>query len=111
MAGLDQGEGAEGIELKRHRVEEHDLDVEQDEEHRDQVEADPEAERALDVGRQPALVGLTLDPARALRPEQVVRHRERRADAEAEQQKDEGGQVALQHCTRRYNATLCGKAT
>ena len=27
----------------RDRVEEHDLDVEQDEQHRDQVEADPEA--------------------------------------------------------------------
>ena len=48
--------------------EEDDLDVEQDEEHRDQVEADPEAEPALDLRGQAALVGVLLvrdPPARA----------------------------------------------
>src|SRR3712207_6983392 len=46
------------------------FDVEQDEQHRDQVEADPEAERPPDVGGQPALVGLALDLVRALRSEE-----------------------------------------
>ena len=44
------------FELDRHRVEEDDLDVEEDEQHRDQVEADPEAEALLDLGGQAALV-------------------------------------------------------
>ena len=57
---LDEGEGPERAQLDRDRVEEDDLDVEEDEEHRDQVEADPEAEALLDVGGQPALVGVGL---------------------------------------------------
>ena len=47
-------------QLHGDRVEEDHLDVEQDEQHRDQVEADPEAEAALDLGRQAALVGVGL---------------------------------------------------
>ena len=44
-------------------IEEDDLDVEQDEEHRDQVEADPEAEALLDLRRQAALVRVALGRA------------------------------------------------
>src|ERR1700754_3350880 len=44
---LDQREAPVGPQLHRDRVEEDHLDVEQDEQHRDQVEADPEAEALL----------------------------------------------------------------
>ena len=71
------------------RIEEDHLDVEQDEEHRDQVEADPEAERLLHVGRQAALVRLALHTGRALRPEQVVGNREGGTDADPKKQEDE----------------------
>ena len=46
------------MQLDGDRVEEDHLDVEQDEEHRDQVEADPEAEALPDVRGKPALVGI-----------------------------------------------------
>ena len=72
---LDEREDPERLELHGDRVEEDDLDVEQDEEHRDQVEADPEAEVLRDVRRQAALVRLALDLARPPRPEQRVRER------------------------------------
>ena len=49
------------LQVHGDRVEEDHLDVEEDEQHRDQVEADPEAEAALHVGREPALVGSGLD--------------------------------------------------
>ena len=64
---LAEGERAERLELDGDRVEEDDLDVEQDEQHRDQVEADPEAEAALHVGRQAALVRLALAGSAAAR--------------------------------------------
>ena len=54
--GLPQREGPERLQLDGDRVEEDDLDVEEDEQHRDQVEADPEAEVLLHLGRQAALV-------------------------------------------------------
>ena len=62
--GLDHRERAERAQLDGDRVEEDHLDVEQDEQHRDQVEADPEAEAALDLGRKTALVGLLLGAVR-----------------------------------------------
>src|SRR3954453_1294420 len=73
--GLDQGEGAEVPQLHRDRVEEHDLDVEQDEQHRDQVEADAEAEALLHLRGEAALVGVLLvgrGGALATRPEPGV---------------------------------------
>ena len=89
-----------------HRVEEDDLDVEQDEEHRDQVEADPEAEVLLDLGGQAALVGLALDLVWRLGPEHAVGECEGGADADAQGEEDEGWQIGLQHRRRRYNR-LC----
>src|ERR1700712_4475171 len=72
-AGLDQREGPERAQLHGDRVEEHDLDVEQDEQHRDQVEADPEPEALLDLGGHAALVGVRLMRGwrLRLRPEQA----------------------------------------
>src|SRR5829696_7081017 len=106
---LDEGEDPERLELHGDRVQEHDLDVEQDEEHRDQVEADPEAEVGRDLGGEPALVGLALDPRRAARPEPAVDRREEEPDADAEDQEHENGQVAPQHGTLGYTnfVTLC----
>ena len=85
------------LQLDRDRIEEDDLDVEQDEQHRDEVEADPEAEALLDLGRQAALVGVLLVRHVALGPEQRVEHRERHADDAAEDDEDDRRQVAVQH--------------
>src|SRR6266545_401074 len=69
---LGQRERAERVELDGYREQEDDLDVEQDEQHRDQVEADPEAEVLLDLGGQAALVRIRgrLLAAEVPRPEQ-----------------------------------------
>ena len=94
---LDQREDPDGLELDGDRVEEDDLDVEQDEQHRDQVEADPEAEALLDVGGQAALVGLALRLVRPARAEHAVGQREDDADGDSEGEEDEGGEVGAQH--------------
>ena len=57
---LDQAEGAELTEDDRPGVEEHDLDVEDDEDHRHEVEADGEPLRRLLVRHDAALVGRDL---------------------------------------------------
>ena len=77
-----------------HRVEEDDLDVEQDEQHRDQVEADPEAEGPRDLGGQAALVGLASWPgcrrlARSLAPITWLSAVNAPSDDQAESAEDE----------------------
>ena len=74
---------AQQLQLEGDRIEEDDLDVEQDEQHRDQVEADPEAEAPTHIGGQSALVGLALDRVGPLRAEQAVRVREGGADPDS----------------------------
>ena len=75
---------AVGAQLDGDRVQEDHLDVEQDEQHRDQVEADPEAHPALHLRRQPALVGILLLRRRAARADERVERRERDAHDAAE---------------------------
>ena len=60
-------------ELQRHGVQQDHLDVEQDEQHRDEVEGDPEAEVLADVRRQAALVRVALRPRRGVAPERRSR--------------------------------------
>src|SRR3954454_19094017 len=79
------------------RIQEDDLDVEQDEEHRDHVEAHPEAERAGDVGGQAALVRLALDRVRTLRPDHRVQHCEGASHDDPKAGKHEDWEVALKH--------------
>src|SRR5262249_14739782 len=87
---LDQDEDARGhSDDDAHRVEEDDLDVEEDEEHRDHVEADPEAERARDLARQAALVGLGLGSVWPLWAENVVEEDEGAAYQHPEADEDE----------------------
>src|SRR4029453_1483863 len=81
-AHLDQAEDAQLAERERPRIEEGGVDVEQDEDHADEVELDREAlARVADRGHA-ALVGRALGGGRA-RPAEQVRERERE-DAEAE---------------------------
>jgi hypothetical protein len=97
---LHKREGSKRPELDRDRVEEHDLDVEQDEQHRDQVEADPEAEALPDLGRQAAFVRVDVGGAHAvvaLHPEQRVQQREGASDRGAEGQEHDRRQVRLEH--------------
>src|SRR5262249_42188406 len=87
-------------QLDGYRVEKDDLDVEQDEQHRDQVEADPEAEALPDLGRQAALVRVVVglaNPSRALRTEERVEDREGPSDSDSEGQEDDRRQVRLEH--------------
>ena len=104
-------EGAERPQLHRDRVEEDDLDVEEDEQHRDQVEADPEAEALL--APRTACRTRTGRPGRscaalALRAEEALSDREERADAAAEDEEDDSREVGPEHrpgCTTLV--TLC----
>ena len=75
----------------RDRVEEDHLDVEEDEQHRDQVEADPEAEVLRDLRGQPALVGLALDRLGRLGPSTDVRKVNSGADAAPRNRKTRAG--------------------
>ena len=90
-------ERAERPELHCDRVQEDDLDVEQDEQHRHEVEADPEAEPALDVGRQTALVGLDLGAVGRPASDHQVQRREQQPDQRPQDEKDDRGQIIAQH--------------
>ena len=71
----------ERVEGHRPRVQEDDLDVEDDEEHRGQVELDrePAAADRLRGGLDAALVGVELGPVVPARPDERARRRPRRA--------------------------------
>src|SRR5205823_2416117 len=90
------------------RVEEDDLDVEEDEEHRDQVEADPEAEPALDLGGEPALVRVALAAPRLSGPEPRVDQREYGAYGQPQADEDDRWEIRTQDHRRRGYTT--GKA-
>src|SRR3954454_2613859 len=106
--GLDQRERPEVAQLHRDRIEEDDLDVEQDEQHRDQVEADPETEPLLDLGGHPALVGVTLigRGRLGLRSQEAAGGDERRTDEAAETEEDDGWKVRAEHSTSRCITNL-----
>src|SRR4029453_770275 len=78
------------------RVEEDHLDVEEDEQHRDQVEADPELEAPLDVRGQAALVRRGLRLARPRRAEEPVERREGDPDRRAEPEEHQHWEVATE---------------
>src|SRR5690606_25792135 len=85
-----------------HRIEEDDFDVEQDEQHRDQVEGHPEPEGLRDLGRQSAFVRVGLPDRGAgrcilglLRPEDEVERREGSADDYAESCEYENWEVLV----------------
>ncbi len=87
------------------RVEEHDLDVEDDEDHRHQVEADREPLRRLHVGDDAALVGRQLGRRGLLARRQQRRgHQRERGEGEAEQPQNQDREV-LVHGDRFYHAT------
>jgi len=66
-----------GLKDRADRIQEDDLDVEQDEEHRDHVEGDAEAKGLRHFARQAALVRLGLHLVRPRRSEERVgRHQE-----------------------------------
>ena len=100
---LGQRVAAVGAQLDRDRVQEDDLDVEQDEQHRDQVEADPEAHLPLDLRGQAALVGVLLVRRRAARADEGVQRRERAAHGAAENEEDDRREIAAQHRALLYH--------
>ena len=67
----DEAVGAEPAEHRGERIEEDDLDVEDDERHRDQVELHREALGRLVLGHDAALVRRFLRRRRPLRPEEL----------------------------------------
>src|SRR5436190_1368338 len=79
------------------RVQEDDLDVEEDEQHRHHVEADPEAEGLRHLARQSALVRLVLDLVRPPRADQPVQRRQGRPRYQPEAGEDDHWEVAAQH--------------
>src|SRR5262249_36419151 len=103
-----QGERPEGPQLHGDRVEEHDLDVEQDEQHRDQVEADPEAEALLDLRGHARLirVGLVLGGRLRLGPEEGAGGDEESADEAPEAAEDAGWKVRPTHSVSRCITNL-----
>src|SRR4051812_29888179 len=105
---LHQREGAERTELDGDGVEEDHLDVEQDEQHRDQVEADPEPEALVDLGGHAALVriGLVGGGGLGLRTQQAAGADEQRADETAEAEEDDGWKVRPEHSASRCITNL-----
>ena len=75
------------------RVDEDDLDVEHDEEHGDDVEADREALRRLAAGHDAALVRGVLGRRRPLRRQQVRHHQADRAEHDGQDQQHDDRQV------------------
>src|SRR4051794_18844653 len=106
--GLHQREGAERTELDGDGVEEDHFDVEQDEQHRDQVEADPEAEALLDLGGHAALVRVRLmgGGALRLRTQEAAGADEQRADEASESEEDDGWKVRPEHSASRCITNL-----
>src|SRR5437588_5624992 len=94
---LDHRERPKCPQLDGDRVQEDHLDVEQDEQHRDQVEADPEAEAAPDLRRQATLVGLLLGPVRPPVPQEQVQDREQCPDRTAQDEEYDRRQIRLEH--------------
>src|SRR5437764_124906 len=90
---LDQTEHAELVERDRPRVEEDDLDVEDDEQHRRQVVLHRELVTAERLRRRldAALIGLELRPVEPLRPGQRSGDHGEDGETGAENKKDEDG--------------------
>src|SRR5207253_2688330 len=98
-AELEEPEPRELVEDDSERVEEDDLDVEDDEEHRGQVEADREALRLRRPLRDARLEGehaCARAPRRPLR-ERERHHDHRRRDREAEEAVDQKGKPVAEH--------------
>src|SRR6516164_1612142 len=83
------------------------LDVEQDEQHRDQIEADAKAHLALDLRRQPALVGLLLLGVLPARANDAVERRKGYAHGPPEDEENERREIAAEHRGLLYHP--CGR--
>ena len=108
---LHQGERPERLQLDRHREQEDRLDVEQDEQHRDEVEGDAEAQRLLDLRRQAALVRIRrrLAPEARLGPEDALSVAKTSPRPAPRTTKTIAGRYA--RITSRICSTLCGGVT
>src|SRR4051812_2936468 len=95
-----ESEGSNRLQEHGDGVEEDHLDVEQDEQHRHEVEGDAEAEVACYFRWQTALVRLTLHLPRPLRADELVRLNEGEADKQPEEEEDKDWEVRLQHGER-----------
>src|SRR5581483_8270145 len=103
-----------------HRIEKDDLDVEEDEEHRDHVEAEPEPEGPRDLAREAAFIRIALRLGRLARSDEAVDRREQPAHQHPQAGEYEYGEVASKQArtpsNRRraqasYIPTLCQLAT
>ena len=93
---LDQPEGGDLVEHDGPWVEKHDLDVEDDEDHRHQVEAHRKALWRLTVGHDPALVGRQLGQGRLLaRRQHGGRHQGEHGEGEAKEPQEKDRQVLV----------------
>src|SRR5262249_40264990 len=80
-----------------------DLDIEQDEQHRHEVKADPEAEPPLDLGRKPALIRLLLGAVRTALTEKDVQNREQCANEPSQNEEHDRWQVVTEHDESLYH--------
>ena len=81
-------------------VEENDLDVEDDEDHRDEEEPDGETLGRLTSRDDPALVGRGLAVVRTSGGEQARGDEAKGGEQERQDQEDDNGQVLGEHVTR-----------
>src|SRR5437588_6663806 len=118
---LDHRKRPERPELDGDRVQEDHLDVEQDEQHRHEVEADPEAEAAPDLRWESALVWLLLGPVRTPAPEEQVQDREQRPDRTTKDEEYDRRKIGPEHeaviplrgvpCNKVLLSAKCGYLT
>jgi hypothetical protein len=94
---LDQSEQAEQLELHRPGKKENHLDVEDDEQNSDDVEADGVASTGLAHGRDSALIRHQLRRMRIIRTHQLGQKQRQGNDGQDQQDEDEDGDVILWH--------------
>src|SRR5262249_57251695 len=82
-------------------------DVEQDEQHGDQIEADAKAHLALDLRRQSALVGILLLGVLPARADDAVERRKRYAHGPPEDEENKRREIAAEHRGLLYHP--CGR--
>src|SRR6516162_7493513 len=104
---LDQREAPEGAQLDGDRVQEDHLGVEQDEQHRDQIEADAKTHLALDLRGQSALVWLPLLGVCPARTDDAVESRKGYAHRPPENEENERREIAAEHRGLLYHP--CGR--
>ena len=90
------------------RVEEDDLDIEDDEDHRHQEEPHRESLRSLSAGDDPALVGGGLAVVRPAGGQQPRYHNAEGGEQERQGQEEDDGQVLAEHVTHPQLGLLSG---